>query len=258
VSGKKTYSKGNVLLLNGIKEQKTAKPVQLFINQKTGKMEIGKFRSTYHLELIPASHAGIHLGDLVWVPLFGSPRFSKSGMPNTIYNAFLDASLISEDEWKIFSKECRSERLADAHIAERSVDVNVELVPELLHPEIDKLNAEFKLNLINKFTFGDIRVREMDDLLRVKIDRYLELLKSKNWSEYDGRIRRVQMITELYYGTIRLVIEKTLSNDFETALQDNQITVKSKTEGSSSVEYAFSNKNVPFAMRIEQVRNFNG
>jgi len=221
-------------------------------------MEINTFRNTYHLELIPASHAGIHLGDLVWLPLFGSPHFSRKTMPNTIYNAFLDAGLITEDEWKLFQKECRSVRLVDAQIAERSVDVGSELIPELMHPELGRLDGSFRLNQVKKFTFGQIRVREMDDLLRVKVDNYLELLKSGKWQEYDGRIRRVHMITELYYGTISMVIEKTLSSTFESALQETEIKLGSKIEGSSSVEYSFSNKDVPFAMRIEQVRTFNG
>ncbi len=47
-------------------------------------MEIRKFRSEYKLELIPASHEGISLGDLVWDPILGPPDFSRKGMPNTI------------------------------------------------------------------------------------------------------------------------------------------------------------------------------
>ena len=60
-------------------------------------MELRKFRTAYNLELIPASHEGISLGDLVWDPIFGAPEFSRKGMPNTIYTAFLDAALIGAD-----------------------------------------------------------------------------------------------------------------------------------------------------------------
>lgn len=45
-------------------------------------MEIRNFRSEYKLELIPASHEGISLGDLVWDPIL-----DKAG---------LEASLVSE------------------------------------------------------------------------------------------------------------------------------------------------------------------
>ena len=221
-------------------------------------MEIRKFRSAYDLELIPASHEGISLGDLAWDPIFGAPEFSKKGMPNTIYTAFLDAGLIVENEWEQFRIETRDTPLMNAHFATRTVDVNVEFVSELQHPKIGKITGEFRSDKLSKFTFGDIQIREMDDLIRIKIDRFLEQMKANRWSEYDGRIRRVFMITELYYGTIRLVIEKQFSTELDAILEKSELKALSKSEGSHAVEYEFSHDNVPFAMRIERVRTFNG
>ena len=221
-------------------------------------MEIRKFRTAYDLELIPASHEGISLGDLVWDPVFGAPEFSRKGMPNTIYTAFLDASLIIETEWKLFRKESRSTQLLKAHFAMRTVDVNVELVNELQHPKVGRITGEFRSEKLSKFTFGDIQVREMDNLMRIKIDRFLEKMKATRWSEYDGRIRRVFMITELYYGTIRMVVEKQYSTELDAILEKSKLEALSRSEGSHAVEYEFSHDNVPFAMRIELVRNFNG
>ena len=34
---------------------------------------------------------------------------------------------------------------------------------------------------LSKFTFGDIQVREMDDLMRIKIDSFLEQMKATRW-----------------------------------------------------------------------------
>jgi len=221
-------------------------------------MEIRKFRSAYDLELIPASHEGISLGDLAWDPIFGAPEFSKKGMPNTIYTSFLDAGLIVESEWSLFRKEIRDTPLMNAHFATRTVDVNVEFVSELQHPKIGKITGKFRSDKLSKFTFGDIQIREMDDLIRIKIDRFLEQMKANRWSEYDGRIRRVFMITELYYGTIRLVIEKQFSIELDAILEKSELKALGKSEGSHAVEYEFSHDNVPFAMRIERVRNFNG
>jgi hypothetical protein len=221
-------------------------------------MEIRKFRSNYGLELITASHAGITLGDLVWEPLSGRVRFSHPGMPNTIYSAFLDAGLIDQEEFGIFRKECTESELTDAFLAERNVDVQSELIAELKHPSLGKIEGNFRLDSISKFTFGDLQVRLMDDLLRVKIDRCLEEMKANKWQEYDGRIRRVNMITELYYGSIRLVVEKSLSSSLDAAIEKSGFAAMARTEGSKTVEYAFAHDNVPFAMRIEKVRRFNG
>jgi len=221
-------------------------------------MEIRKFRSEYNLELIPASHEGIFLGDLVWDPILGPPDFSRKGMPNTIYTAFLDAALIDDNDWEQFRKESQNTPLVSAHFATRNVDVNVEFVSELEHPTIGKISGNFRTENISKFTFGDLQMREMDDLVRIKTDRFLEQMKASHWSEYDGSIRRVYMITELYYGTIRMVIEKQFSGEMEAILDKAELHLSGRSEGSHAVEYEFSHNDVPFAMRIERVRNFNG
>jgi hypothetical protein len=221
-------------------------------------MEIRRFRSEYNLELIPASHEGISLGDLVWDPILGPPDFSRKGMPNTIYTAFLDAGLISNSDWEIFSNENREVPLINAHFATRHVDVSVEFIPELQHPKIHKISGDFLTEKLSKFTFGNLQMREMDDLIRIKIDRFLEQMKASRWKDYDGRIRRVYMITELYYGTIHILIEKQLSAELEASMKKVDLRVLGKSEGSHSVEYEFSHDNVPFAMRIERVRTFNG
>ncbi len=221
-------------------------------------MDIRKFRNIYGLELIAASHAGIATGDLVWNPLIGSPGFSYPGMPNNIYTAFLDAGLINETEFEDFKKECTDIALIPAQLADKHVDINSDLITELQHPVIGKIEGNFELDTISKFVFGDLQVKMMDDLLRVKIDQYLELMKEKKWKDYDGRIRRVNMITELYYGSIKLIVEKRCSGKLDTALEKSHIQILSRSEGSRSIEYAFSHDEVPFAMRIEQVRRFNG
>ena len=221
-------------------------------------MEIRKFRSEYKLELIPASHEGISLGDLVWDPILGPPDFSRKGMPNTIYTAFLDASLINKEEWQVFRRESLESDMKNAHFANRTVDVNVEFISELQHPKIGRISGDFKTEKLSKFTFGDLQIREMDDLIRIKIDKFLEEMRATRWKEYDGSIRRVFMITELYYGTIRMVIEKQFSTELEAILDKASLQAYGKSEGSHTVEYEFSHDNVPFAMRIERVRSFNG
>ena len=221
-------------------------------------MEIRKFRNAYDLELIPASHEGISPGDLVWDPLFGPPLFSKKGMPNTIYTAFLDAGMVTENEWAALLEESSIIPFQEAHLASRTVDVEVKFVTELQHPKIGKIQGEFLTEKVSKFTFGNLMMREMDDLVRIRIDHHLEKMKAQKWREYDGSIRRVFMITELYYGTIKMVVEKQYSAELDTMLQHTALEVASKLEGTHAVEYEFSHDNVPFAMRIERIRTFNG
>ncbi len=66
------------------------------------------------------------------------------------------------------------------------------------------------------------------------------------------------MITELYYGTIKMVVEKQFSTELDVQLENIELKALSRSEGSHAVEYEFSHENVPFAMRIERIRTFNG
>src|SRR6056297_2145508 len=186
-------------------------------------MEIKKFRNNYGLELITTSHKEIALGDLVWAPLIGAPGFSHPGMPGNIYTAFLDAGLIDENEYTLFKKESAEIELIPALFADRNVDVSSALITELQHPVLGSVEGNFKLEAISKFKFDELQVRIMNDLLRVKIDQSLEQMKEKRWKEYDGRIRRVHMITQLYYGSIKLIVEKSLSGKMDSALEKGDI-----------------------------------
>lgn len=221
-------------------------------------MEIRKFRKAYGLELIPASHEGIFNGILVWDPIIGAPVFSKKGMPGSIFTAFLDAGLLDENEWEALGQESKDTPFLEAHLASRTVDVDVEFVSDFQHPKLGKISGEFMAERLSKFTFRKIMVREMSDLLRIRIDHYLEEMKARRWDDYDGHIRRVYMITELYYGTIKMVVEKAYSAELDAQLEIHDLQTLARSEGSHAVEYEFSHDNVPFAMRIERIRTFNG
>lgn len=219
-------------------------------------MELKKFRNRYDLELIPASHEGIILGTLVWDPIFGKPAFEHRGMPDHIYNAFLDAEIISTEEWQKALEAARNEELKDANLAIASVDINVDLVTSIDQPLIGELESALKLKSLKKFSFGELKVRLMSPLLRVEVDNYLEKLKSGNWKYYDGKIRRVFMITELYYGSVKIVIDKNVANDFTLALKKTGMEVSKELELGTAIEYSFKHKNVPFAMKLEMIKGF--
>ena len=219
-------------------------------------MELKKFRNRYDLELIPTSHEGIILGTLVWDPIFGKPAFDHPGMPDHIFNAFLDADIIDTEEWKNALETAKNEDLKEANLAVASVDINIDLVASIDQPLIGELESAFKLKSLKKFSFGELKVRLMSPLLRVQIDDYLEKLKSGNWKYYDGKIRRVFMITELYYGSVKIVIDKDMADDFTLALKKTGMEVSKEIKLGTAIEYSFKHKSVPFAMKLEMVKGF--
>ena len=221
-------------------------------------MELKKFRNKYDLELIPASYSGIINGTLVWDPFIGKPDFEHPGMPNHIFNAFLDADLLNQEEFSGALNELENEELDDAHFAERVIDVDLNIATSLENPQLGEIGHNFELKSIKKFTFGELKARVMSNLMRVRIDDFLEELKKNKWERYDGKIRRVFMITELYYGSMKLVIENSLKNEFNATINQSGLEIKNELELGKSVEYTFEHQNVPFAMRLEKVREFNG
>jgi hypothetical protein len=121
---------------------------------------------------------------------------------------------------------------------------------------IGELDSALKLKSLKKFSFGELKVRLMSPLLRVEIDNYLEKLKSGNWKYYDGKIRRVFMITELYYGSVKIVIDKNMASDFNLALKKTGMEISNELELGTAIEYSFKHKNVPFAMKLEMIKGF--
>ena len=60
----------------------------------------------YGLDLIPASHSGICLGDLVRDPEFGPPDFSYT--PSNIFNAFYDSEYLDQDTMLQIQEEAKN------------------------------------------------------------------------------------------------------------------------------------------------------
>ena len=219
-------------------------------------MELKKFRNRYDLELIPTSHEGIILGTLVWDPILGKPAFEHPGMPDHIFNAFLDAEIINTEEWQNGLEAAKNEDLKEANLAVTSVDINIDLVSSIEQPLVGELGSAFKMKSLKKFSFADLKVRLMSPLLRVQVDDHLEKLKAGNWKYYDGKIRRVFMITELYYGSVKIVIDKNVMNDFTLAVKNTGMEINKELELGTAIEYSFKHKDVPFAMKLEMIKGF--
>ena len=220
-------------------------------------MELKRFRNKYDLELIPASHENIILGNLVWDPLIGKPKFNYPGMSEHIFNSFLDAGIISKENWMKGIKDLSKEKIKMAHLADRVINIEANVIGTLENPQITALELEFDLQKASKFHFGNLQVRTMSNLNRIKIDNYLEVLKRDDWQSYDGRLRRVFMITELYYGNIQLILDKQFENKLKISLKQSDLELVERIEFDKSVEYSFDHQKVPFAMRLEKLRMFN-
>ena len=65
-------------------------------------------------------------------------------------------------------------------------------------------------------------------------------------------------VTELYYGDLEIQIDTRLKKEFMAALKETDLELKSTLDYEKTSLYTFSNEQIPFAMRLERVKTFNG
>lgn len=221
-------------------------------------MQLQKFRKTYGLELIPASLAEIRLGDLVWKPLWGKPKLEHKGMPNRILNAFYDANLLDIDTHDRGLKRFRNQKQYPVQLSEQSIKTNTNQAIAYSSYGVERLSENFEFNKIKHYAFENIQVRLLSNELRIYLDENIEKLRKQNWKAYQGNINRVYMITELYFGDLEIQIDSGLKKEFMAALRQTDLELKSTIDFQNTSGYTFSNHEIPFAMRLERVKRFNG
>jgi hypothetical protein len=221
-------------------------------------MEIGSFKRKYELDLLPVSNEDIIIGKLVWDPLIGGPKFSHPGMPGHIFQAFLDAELIDKPGFNEWIDICANTPFKEAELGNLIIDVNIDTAAELNIPQFE-FTQKFGFENIRKYEFGDVRSKIMTYDVRIETDSLLEIMRAKKWKDYDGKVRRLCLIKELYYGTsVRISVNKKFDEEFQMALKSYNIAAKLKVDGTIDKTYEFTNAAVPFAMRTDAVKSFNG
>ena len=221
-------------------------------------MNLKSFSRYYGLTLLPVSHSQISLGDLLWKPLWGKPKLEHRGMPNHILNAFYDANLLDLKTHERALKKIRKQKQYPAQLSERTISTNTDQAIAYSSYGMERLSQKFAFNKIRQYDFENIQVRLLSNELRISIDEYLEQLKKENWKAYQGNISRVYMITELYYGDLKIQIDTGLKKEFMAALKETDLELKSTLDYEKTTLYSFSNHEVPFAIRLERVKTFNG
>ncbi|MGB1171427.1 MAG: hypothetical protein ACPHL7_06620 [Flavobacteriaceae bacterium] len=143
------------------------------------------------------------------------------------------------------------ELAALAHLHLRNVDRISGIFLQQLQPEIT-------LKKVMSLRVKNVCVRRLTDELRMDIDQKMEQLSPKSLRRLLGRPRRVHLITELYFGQLKLYLEKEYAVELETVKNRKKLPLSLFNEGDYINEYDFDNYSVPFAYRMEPLYKFNG
>ncbi|MGB2365737.1 MAG: hypothetical protein ACPH5Z_05405 [Flavobacteriaceae bacterium] len=172
-----------------------------------------------------------------------------------VFNRLYDADLLSKTEWKKRLEEIKEpppcELAALAHLHLRNVDRISGIFLQQLQPEIT-------LKKVMSLRVKNVCVRRLTDELRMDIDQKMEQLSPKSLRRLLGRPRRVHLITELYFGQLKLYLEKEYAVELETVKNRKKLPLSLFNEGDYINEYDFDNYSVPFAYRMEPLYKFNG
>lgn len=152
--------------------------------------------------------------------------------------------------WKK-SKNPPCELAALAHLHLRNVDRISGIFLQQLQPEIT-------LKKVMSLRVKNVCIRRLTDELRMDIDQKMEQLSPKSLRRLLGRPRRVHLITELYFGQLKLYLEKEYAVELETVKNRKKLPLSLFNEGDYINEYDFDNYSVPFAYRMEPLYKFNG
>jgi len=217
-------------------------------------MYLHDFTRHYNLHLLPVSHHGIELGNLVWKPFLGAPKHNHPGMPNHILNALLDAELINKTEWQNQLNQIKTPICDIAELANSTIDK----VGKVAGSMLDKLGLGFEYKHMQKAKLANICARIMSNNTRTVLDNYLEQISPKQMRLLFRNPRKVHLITELYYGNITIQVEKKYQTSFEQLISDAKWPIKLSLDAHNNFEYTFKHNDVPFACRMERVHRFNG
>ena len=98
----------------------------------------------------------------------------------------------------------------------------------------------------------------MSSEVKMDLDDLAEKLKDKKWKDYDGKIKHAFMIIELYSGSASVSIDTAVKAEFDAAVKNTGLKLSPNVDVSRSGDYTFDNGNVPFAMKLERIKQFNG
>lgn len=221
-------------------------------------MNLRAFYRQYDLELIPVALETLTLGKCVWDGgWFDQPSFDHEGMPNYIYNIFVEKNIISDDECEAQLGRLHSLNNVEAAFATENIEFELEDALEIKIAQHIDMKSNFDLKSVKSFSISGAVGKAIPNRDRINIDRMLDQIKDIYWDEYKSKLRRAYLITELYYGKIEITIDSDLEINFEAALPYDQLRAANKFKLGKNVSYVFESSKVPFAMRLERIKHFN-
>jgi len=217
-------------------------------------MYIHHFNRKYGLNLTPTADTDISLGDLVWPHSKKRHLLSRKGLHNNIYNIFLTENIVNERQWREAMSFFESDELEAAKIPVLQIEVDQRFTKNFYHPLIKLLQSEPDLLSAIKISFNTIQTHTMTDEWRMRLKENITKMRPQVKKRIFACYHGSQMITEMYYGTIRLEVDGEDSFKMNSFLDAHQAVkpVADFKDGQCHM-YEFEHQYFPFAMRLKEM-----
>jgi len=217
-------------------------------------MFLKTFTKHYDLHLLPAAHSRILLGNLIWKPFWGKPTLSHPGLPNHISNALYDIGLVDKTKWQNLLNQLDMPICQNAHLAK----INIENAGKVAGSLLDGLGLGFEHGYMLQAEISAVCTKVMSNELRTQLDSYLEQIQPKLMRTLFRNPRKAYLITELYYGSVKIKVEKQHEIAFENRIAATKWPIQTDHTTDKSTDYVFAHNEVPFAYKMERIHRFNG
>jgi len=217
-------------------------------------MYIHHFNRKYGLNLTPTADTDISLGDLVWPHSKKRHLLSRKGLHNNIYNIFLTENIVNERQWREAMSFFESDELEAAKIPVLQIEVDQRFTKNFYHPLVKLLQSEPDLLSAIKISFNTIQTHALTNEWRIRLKENLTMMSPQVKKRIFASYHDAQVITEMYYGTIRIEVDGDDSLKINSFLDAHQ-TVKTMAnfEDEQFHIYEFEHQHFPFTMRLEEM-----
>lgn len=212
---------------------------------------MANFFEKYGLHPILVANENITIGTLAHKNFFG--KVTDVG-PQTIFLSLYQNDIISQEEYTAYQQRLEGLPLRPANFINMRTSVDVNFKSELDIPGLGDLGALFSDDANITYSFTDIKSKLMNVDFYATISKDLDEFKAKKWNDYKTEIRKRHYIEELYYGNVEISIQAKLSTELEAKLEEMKVSFDVKGEWGKNKLITVTNENLPFAMRLERVK----
>lgn len=220
-------------------------------------MNLHYFKKNNNLELLPFGASHIDLGELVWKEPFRRPNWLENGLPKDIFKCFFHFELLDSYSLEKGLDKLKKSPLQPSPFSECIITTNRRYSKHFPHPVAININKKIIGDLQHTYFFSCLEQKKISSNCREKIEKQLKLIQQETNRLYHT-YSPVYIVTEVHFGALNFSPRNSVSNCLQEYL--NQSIFKGEVVCADTISkekvYRFAHQNIPFAIKLENLKTF--